>query len=59
LVKVIEKRHLRTRLLEQENKMTALNITDADIGDKLKGKSAIVTGGSSGKFVLLPSHEQN
>jgi len=28
--------------------MTAVNITDADIGDKLKGKSAIVTGGSSG-----------
>ncbi|KIW01497.1 hypothetical protein, variant [Verruconis gallopava] len=28
--------------------MTALNITDEDIGDKLRGKSAIVTGGSSG-----------
>ncbi|EUC38368.1 hypothetical protein COCCADRAFT_913 [Bipolaris zeicola 26-R-13] len=28
--------------------MTALNITDADIGEKLRGKSAIVTGGSFG-----------
>ncbi|OAL30478.1 hypothetical protein AYO22_01676 [Fonsecaea multimorphosa] len=28
--------------------MTELKITDSDIGDKLRGKSAIVTGGSSG-----------
>ncbi|KIW90286.1 uncharacterized protein Z519_08930 [Cladophialophora bantiana CBS 173.52] len=28
--------------------MTDLNITDTDIGDKLRGKTAIVTGGSSG-----------
>ncbi|KIX97123.1 uncharacterized protein Z520_07237 [Fonsecaea multimorphosa CBS 102226] len=28
--------------------MTDLNITDADIGDKLRGKTAVVTGGSSG-----------
>ncbi|KAH0845893.1 putative oxidoreductase,short chain dehydrogenase [Fonsecaea pedrosoi] len=32
--------------------MTEVKITDNDIGDKLRGKSAIVTGGSSGQFIV-------